>query len=313
MKIQRKIRLNNQYAANGWNFEKTTKYIFECDNSLLEAGYFEHYLDEKYVKTVIELPVSYGCLTHCKFCASALIKGFKRLKPEQLKNMLDEILFDNNLSRDSAVLLSMTGIGDIYYNYENIFEFVKRLIEYPNIHITLSSCLWDKNILQKVSDDFDNQLIRTVQITYISDKQEVTEDIIPVYSEKRLDFDEIVEFIFESSQIYYRINYVLIKGVNDRYEDFKRFRDKIEIIKDKIVIRISKLNETCATKKYGLKPTEKSTMFVLENLLKHSDIRCYQFLAKKNDNMNCGQLVTEKICCEKPEKTADFFNVNSYY
>lgn len=305
MKIQRKIRLNNHYAANGWNFEKTTKYIFECDNGLLEAGYFKHYLNGKYVKTVIELPVSYGCLVHCKFCASALIKEFKRLKTEQLKSMLDAILTDNNLSRDSYVLLSMTGIGDIYYNYENIFGFIKRLNEYSNICITLSSCLWDKNTLQKVSKDFDTQRIKTVQITYISDNQEVTRDIIPVYGEKKLNFDEIVGFIFESPQIYYRINYVLIKGVNDRYEDFKRFRDKVLIIKDKVVIRISKLNKTCATKKYGLKPAEKSTMFTLENFLKQSGIKCYQFWSQKNDNMSCGQLVTEK--------TADFSDRKSYY
>lgn len=313
MKIQRKVRLNNHYAANGWNFEKTTKYIFECENGLLEAGYFEHYLNEKYVKTVIELPVSYGCLVHCKFCASALIKDFIRLKPEQLKNMLDAILTDNNLSKDSNILLSMTGIGDIYYNYENIFEFTKRLKEYPNICITLSSCLWDKDTLQKVSNDFDTQRIRTVQITYISDNQEVTGDIIPAYGEKKLNFDEIVEFIYKSSQIYYRINYVLIKGVNDRYEDFKRFRDKVVVIKDKTVIRISKLNETCATKKYGLKPTEKNTMFALENFLKHSGIRCYQFWAQNNDNMNCGQLVTEKMYRVKSEKAADFSDMKSYY
>lgn len=312
MKIQKKVKLDNYYSANGWNFEKTTKYIFECDNNLLEAGYFEHYLNEKYVKTVIELPVSYGCLAHCKFCASTLIKEFKRLKAEQLKNMLDEILIDNNLSRDSAVLLSMTGIGDIYYNYENIFEFIEGLNEYPNIHITLSSCLWNKNTLQKVSNDFDTQRIRTVQITYISDKQEVTEDVIPVYSKKKLNFDEIIEFILKSSQIYYRINYVLIKGVNDKYEDFKDFRDKVVIIKDKIVIRISKLNETCATKKYGLKPAENSTMLILEDFLKRSGIRCYQFWSQKNDNMNCGQLVTEKKYCEKSEKTSDFSNVKSY-
>lgn len=295
MKIQQKIRLSNQYAANGWNFEETTKYIFKYGDKFLEAGYFVHYLDEKYVKTVIELPVSYGCLVHCKFCASTFIDGFERLKAEQLKNMLDVILFDNKLPKNFDVLLSMTGIGDIYYNYENVLVLFKKLKDYPNINITLSSCLWDKEMLQKVSNDFDTQRVRTVQITYISDNQETLESIIPLYSKKKVDFNEIIKFILESAQTYYRINYVLIKGVNDSEEDFRRFRDNVERIKDKVVIRITKLNETCATKKFGLKPVEKSIMNKFENLLKQSDIRCYQFWSKKNDNMNCGQLITEKI------------------
>lgn len=294
MRIQRKVRLNNQYSANGWNFEKTTKYIFEYGENFLEAGYFEHYLNGKYVKTVIELPVSYGCLVHCKFCASAFIDGFERLKAEQLKDMLDVILADNKLSKNSDVLLSMTGIGDIYYNYENVHVFFEKIRGYPNINITLSSCLWDKDILRKVSSDFDTQRVRTVQITYISDNQETLQNIIPLCSEKKLNFNDIIKGILESAQTYYRINYVMIKGVNDSEEDFRRFRDNVERIKDKVIIRITKLNETCATKKFGLKSTEKSIMNRFENLLKQSGIRCYQFWSEKNDNMNCGQLITEK-------------------
>ena len=38
MKLQRKITVENRYSANGWNFEKTTKYIFENGSYLLEAG-----------------------------------------------------------------------------------------------------------------------------------------------------------------------------------------------------------------------------------------------------------------------------------
>lgn len=76
MRLKKKITVDNQYSGNGWNFEKTTKYIFEMDNIVLEAGYFEHYMDDEYVKSVVELPVSYGCPAHCGFCAASAIDRF---------------------------------------------------------------------------------------------------------------------------------------------------------------------------------------------------------------------------------------------
>lgn len=92
-----------------------------------------------------------------------------------------------------------------------------------------------------------------------------------------------------SRNLSFRDQTVPIKGVNDKYEDFKSFRDKVVIIKDKIVIRISKLNETCATKKYGLKPAENSTMLIdayIRRFFETLRHKMLSILVTKNDNMN---------------------------
>ena len=251
-------------------------------------------MDDVYVKTVIELPVSYGCMGHCKFCASSLIKEFECLKPEQLQTMLFAICQDKNLSEDSEIVLSMTGIGDMYFNYENVLLFFDWLKNFTHIKLNVSSCFWNKSSLQRIEDNLDKWYIRILQITYISDNRDKTQEIIPEYNKKTFDFSEIVDFISKSKQNYFRINYVLIKGVNDSIEDFKRFASKVRGIRDKVVIRISKLNETCATRKYGLQPVDLDSMYNFEEMLSQAGIKSYKFWSSKNDDMNCGQLITEK-------------------
>ena len=45
LKLVQKVCVENKYSGHGWNFEKTTKYVFRLDDMLLEVGYFEHYLN----------------------------------------------------------------------------------------------------------------------------------------------------------------------------------------------------------------------------------------------------------------------------
>lgn len=294
MQLLRRIVVENQYSGNGWNFEKTTKYIFEQDQMQLEAGYFEHYLDDVFIKAVVELPISYGCPAYCKFCATSFIESFRRLEPEQMKELLDYIWAEQRLGEREYVLLSVTGTGDIYFNFSNVKKFLEGLIVYDNLFVTLSSCLWERKTLRVIEDLSEKIRIRNVQVTCISDDQNILERIIPIYSQKKSNFNEVLEYIKTSTKKYYRFNYVMIYGVNDSYEDFQRFRDKIDQIKDKIVVRIAKLNKTGATERNNLYPAEIEKMEQFKELLLSSNIKGYLFYACKNDYMNCGQLITEK-------------------
>lgn len=39
MRLIEKMIVENGYSGSDWDFEKTTKYIFELDGKYLEAGY----------------------------------------------------------------------------------------------------------------------------------------------------------------------------------------------------------------------------------------------------------------------------------
>lgn len=293
MKELKRVDVENFYSGSNWNFEKTTKYIFEIDGNKVEAGYFEHYRDGDFVKSVIELPQTFGCPAKCQFCASSTIENFAILDADILTQMFERLYDENGLAKVSYVLLTMTGIGDISFNFDNVKAFLISIQGYRNLHVTLSSCFWNTELLKKVDlfSDFIN--IKNIQITYVTDNKEKLEKLIPFYEGRAYYLDEVFRYIEMSDKEYYRINYIMIKDVNDSKEDFDSFCEIMEKVRSKVVVRISKLNETGTTKRTGLLPTDISTLEYFQSLLQEKNINSYIFYAHKNDNMNCGQLIAE--------------------
>lgn len=292
-KAEKRIVCENRYSGHGWNRERTEKYLYQADDIILEAGYFEHYLDDAFVKTVIELPVSYGCPSKCKFCASSNIPDFYPLAAEEIMALFKD-LYDAHRPREKGPLLvSLTGIGDLYFNTCNVMEFLRQLSLYEGVQVTLSSCLWDRDLLEQVTRLTPQQMIRKLQITFVSDRPDVLRNIIPVYADRPPNLKEVVDFMKASDKTYYRINYVLMKDINDAQEDFQRLRDVLTEVKDRVIVRISKLNETRATGRNDLSRAEPGRAEALQALLSDSGISSYIFCSERNDHMNCGQLVTE--------------------
>lgn len=294
MELMQWKKVENKYSGSDWDFEKTEKYVYKDKDNLYEVGYFEHYKQERFIKSVIELPVSYGCQSKCKFCASSAISKYQPLEVEQMLFLFEQIYFSKHLEEKTYVLLTMTGTGDLFFNEEKIKKFLFKLKKYDNVYVTLSSCLWNNELLYRIDKISDEIKFRNIQITYVSNKKDIVDNLIPFYLKHYFDFDEIVEYIKSSTKNYYRINYIMIKGYNDKEEDFYEFKDKIAAIKDKIVVRISKLNETKATIRNNLEAGTIEDMKRLEKILQKEKIRAYLFYSEENDNMNCGQLITEK-------------------
>ena len=170
----------NNYTGSNWNKEKTYKYIFIKDGKRYEVGYYEHYQDDHYVKSVIELPVSYGCLSHCRFCASSRIKEFIPLTEIELCELFTRIYNMHCLFNYKYVLLSISGIGDIWFNFNNVIHFIQRISScVDNTHLTVSSCYWTEETLHGIETLNTIIPIRFVQITYISDKYIVINKTIP--------------------------------------------------------------------------------------------------------------------------------------
>lgn len=294
MHVIDEIVVENDYSGSDWNYERTTKYIIEVNGIEIEAGYFEHYRDECLIKTVLELPQSYGCPAKCRFCASAAIDRYLPLDSGFLEELFLFLYNKNKLSRQNYVLLTMTGIGDLFFNFNNVREFLLKIKSYANVYVTLSSCLWNMNMLRNVEELSSKIRIRNIQITYVTEEKADMENIIPYYKKNGYGFNLVRQYIMDSGFSCYRINYIMIRGVNDSVDDFQRFIKNFECIKDKIVVRISKLNETGATRRNHLQATEIKVLEEFQGILQKSGIRSYVFYACKNDNMNCGQLITER-------------------
>ena len=275
MKLTDKIYVENVYSGSNWDFEKTSKYIFEIEDRKIEAGYFEHYKENTLIKNVIELSQSYGCPSKCRFCASAGIADFWPLDAAALEQIFCCLYEKHHLSAQKYVL------------------FLKKLTAYDNVHVTISSCLWNRELLKRVQAASGENKIRNIQITYVSDNKDIASSVIPYYCGREYDWEGLLDLIADSTKDYYRINYIMMKGINDSEESFFRFAEKMKRVRDKVIVRISKLNETKSTKINQLYPTDICVLEHLQGILEEKGIRSYVFYSHKNDNMNCGQLITE--------------------
>ena len=223
-----------------------------------------------------------------------MINSFKVLSAEQMMELFQYIYDKKELYKKEYILISITGSGDIFYNFENVEHFMSMLKKYKNVFITISSCLWNKKLLTKIEKSSENLSIRNIQITYVSDEKQKLEEVIPAYLNMESNIQEVIEYIESTNKTYYRINYIMIQGVNDSEESWQHFIQLFFDIKDKIVVRISKLNQTQSTIKNGLEAVDEKTMLQFKLKLEQSGIKSYLFYAYCNDCMNCGQLITER-------------------
>lgn len=294
MKLDRVFFTSNIYSGSNWNRENTEKYIFSDEHGKYELGFFEHYMDDNYVKSVIEMPISYGCPAKCKYCASSNISCFHPMDEKQLNSIFKYIYLKKDLKSKTCVLLSITGIGDIRFNTNNVIIFLNSLKQYKNIYLTISSNFWNKGLLKSIVDISSFVSIRYIQYTYISSDDRIVRSIIPLFQGMNIQpMKQFVGFIEESKYHYFRINYIVIKGINDSNDSVSDFINRINGIKKRIIVRISKLNETNATVRNNLESTDINTLYNIENKLKKAGVKCYVFFSKENDHMNCGQLLTE--------------------
>ena len=297
MKLIEKFETKNKYITQNWNSEHTFKYLFEINDKLIEIGYFIHYKDNKEVKRVIELSSSYGCPMKCKFCASEIIEDFKLLTGIEMIEILDYIFLDNNIDRDAKILVAIAGIGDLIFTLNNVIDFINQaVLKYKNLYFDVSAMKLTSEILKELELFKNKDKIRDIRITFVLDKKGIR-NLIPYMKNENYSFKEITDLILNSEFKSFKINYVMIKGINDNEKVWQEFMDNLFLIKDKIRVRISRLNETKSSLKYDLEPADICDMEKLSELLDNHEIINYLFYSIKNDNMNCGQLISE--VCEK--------------
>lgn len=291
MKLINKFELFNKYKANGWDTEHTYKFIYKSNrNQLIEVGFFIHLKDGKEYKKVIEMPTSYGCPMKCKFCASASINDFSLIDTDDLMKILDKLYKDYNLYNDENLSISLTGTGEMLYTIDVIEKFIKESsTKYKNLKYVVSSIAINKNLINKLEKISKYADFRFIQLSYIC---EDCSQLIPNIKNTN-SLNNIIKVIKDSSFNNFRINYIMINGVNDEEEKYANFLNVIKEVKEKVIIRISTINQTNSSINNGICGVEIEKMEKLKENLNELGIKAYIFKSEKNDNMNCGQLISE--------------------
>ena len=289
----------NKYAGNGWNLEHTTKYVIDINKKLVEVGYFLHFLEKKdsteFVKEVIELPSSRGCPIKCSYCASSYINDYKQLTSDEIVELFN-YTYNGGYKNDQYLLVTMTGIGDYTLCYHNINKALLRINKVnSNVHFTVSSCIWNKESIEAVSELNDCVDIRSINITYLSDNPSIVKKLIKYYGNHKYDANGLVEEIVNTSLNDLRVNYLMIKDINDNLDSYEAFAKTFEPLKERLRVRISKMNKTIASTKAGLCSPKLQDMMSFKEYLESHGFTAYLFYSDEDDCMNCGQLLTEEV------------------
>ena len=303
LKLHDIVLSTNQFSANGWSYEIAEKYIFSINGTLVEAGFYTHYADEKMdriIKRVIELPTSYGCPMKCAFCASSCISYISALSSEMLCLITDILIDAHEIANDNDILIALTGTGDAYYTLGLISEYITVISQkYNNLSFTVSSCYWTVEMLKKIEELTLRYKFRNIQSTFISTNDTVVKQLIPGLRHIDYNIFDFVSYIKDSEFRNWRINYLILKSVNDDDNSFNKFLEMIRTICDKVIVRISSLNETIASQKSGLKPSVLQRSKALQKILTINGVNSYLFYSEHVDNMNCGQLVLESTLAKQ--------------
>jgi adenine C2-methylase RlmN of 23S rRNA A2503 and tRNA A37 len=296
-RINQIVEANNQYSGHGWAFEHTKKYVCSVADEEVEAGVFQHYNDQNHsnlIKTVIELPSSYGCAIKCKYCATAGINSVRLLYVKELNELLSFLMTDTPFDFFKPVVISFTGSGDYSKTNKTVNEFCSQIhASDPRFLFTFSSSAWTAELLELVDAQTFADRVMRIQITYISLDDEMVSQVIPSTNSIAKKINSIIAYIMSSDQQHYRVNYLLIQKVNDQAEHFQQFIHAWKMVRNKICVRISMLNKTNSARQNELNPTSLRNAEKLNSLLREEGFNSYLYYSFYDDRLNCGQLLTE--------------------
>lgn len=291
-----KLVSNSKYQARTWDYEDAFRYVFKINNNILEAGFFVHYKDNNPMKKVVELPTSYGCPVHCKHCASGALNSTKQLSDADIIEMFNYIAIDNNIKNNEKILVTYSGIGEGALQKNNLTIASKKITkDYRSSYFNLSTVGFDFSFIGFCENLSKEIQLNHIQVTYLHYDTETLEDIIPNARKLGFDFLNLVHAIKESRSTKVRFNYVCIKGYNDSQIHWEEFTKRIEPVRDQVIVRVSRLNETEISKVNNLVSPEIDILYALEKYLLGRGFSTHVFTPENDNTMNCGQLSWEYL------------------
>ena len=155
-----------------------------------------------------------GCLMGCTFCASALGGKLRDLTPSE---MLDQVLFTQQDSKEPISNIVIMGIGEPLDNYDNVIKFL-HLVNHPDgmaigmRHISLSTC----GLIPGIERLQEEQLQLTLSISLHAPDNETRSQLMPV--NKTYDVETLLaacKRYFEKTGRRISYEYAMIDGLND--------------------------------------------------------------------------------------------------
>lgn len=270
--------------------QESIKYLQQTeDDHIIETGYYN--LDEE----IICISCQIGCSMGCIFCATAEAIDslqadqafFRNLTAEEIEGQVKNVIYslqERGRLQGKKILLSYMGMGEPLLNYENTIESIKNLAQvFPNSRATISTLGTRPDLMKKLAEE-DIGITLKLHLSLHAPNDELRKKILPSAQPIKLGLEALKSFA-EAKKAPMKVNYILIKGLNDSSESAFQLAELIKPYP--FIVKLSSLNGSCN----GLEPSELSQFKVFEEILNAQGIETCRFISKGTDiNAGCGQL-----------------------
>lgn len=296
--------------------DKNIKFLYELNDGSLVEGMLMQY---KFGNTLC-VSTQVGCKMNCAFCASSLNGFVRNLSAGEILGqvtMVNAMLGGTSTDRKITNIVLM-GCGEPMDNFDNVTKFLKLVtsdegLNFSCRNISVSTC----GIPKKIEELADLGYAVTLCISLHAPNDTIRQQIMPIA--RKYSIHEVLEsarYFHTITNRRFIVEYTLISGVNDSYDDAKELAELVKPYP--CHINLIKLNEV---KERGLKaPTSDTCEKFLTTLYKYRvsatlrrtigddvDGACGQ-LRFKTMNENSGQ---DKIKSANTSKKIDIKNVKA--
>lgn len=165
-----------------------------------------------------------GCSLDCTFCATAKLKRMRNLNPDEIYDQVVTIDKESRLYHDKPLSnIVFMGMGEPLMNYKNVLESIEKITSDEGLgmspkRITVSTSGVPKMIKKLADDDVKFHLA----VSLHSGIQETREQIMPFAKSFTLkDLRESLEYWYSKTKRKITYEYIVWKGINDKWEDIE--------------------------------------------------------------------------------------------
>lgn len=276
-----------RYNSRSFDRQVAHKYLFKLnDGNVIETSGYQHYLGDTPVDYSVDISSMVGCPMRCTFCESALINYDRTLLESEMVAQVAKLV-EWHGATFPRITCSFQGIGEASAIPDLVLQVSKEILaldERNEISIaTVGAHLNAFQIWREGGVEIDN-----LQLSCSGTTEEHIRKVMP-RGPKIGQLVRELDLCGKSENINkVKLNYILMAGFNDSPDDVRRLVDMVQ--GTSIVVKISALNLTEASRRSGLKQAPEERAWDMSAELNANGIKSYVYGPFNDTNVSCGQL-----------------------
>ncbi len=280
----------------------TKKFLFRLeDGNMIETALMRHNFGN-----TICVTSQVGCNMGCAFCASGQLKKVRDLRKDEMvaqvdtvSAMLDSLAADRpDEGKDEQAHIThivLMGIGEPLDNYVEVKAFLETMMNQKSYNIaprkiTLSTC----GIVPGIKALADSGLKNKLAVSLHGATDEVRDQLMPINRKYPMDvLFEALDYYIERTNARVSIEYIMIDGLTDTFEQAQALVDRVSKYKKKVMVNLIPYN---AVDGVLFKRSSKDSIQRFFEYLIQAQIFCFRREEKGSQvKAACGQLRSQQL------------------